>query len=47
MKRVCSLVLTVLVLIIMGTQIARAQATVPGGINYQAGARDNNGDELV
>jgi len=47
MKRVCYLVLTVLVLIIMGTQTARAQATVPGGINYQAVARDNNGDELV
>ncbi len=47
MKRVCSLVLTVLVLIIVGRQTALAQAIVPGGINYQAVARDNNGDELV
>ena len=47
MKRVCSLVLTVLVLILTGTQTVLAQATVPGGINYQAVARDNNGDELV
>lgn len=47
MKRVCYLVSTVLVLIITGTQTVVAQATVPGGINYQAVARDNNGDELV
>ncbi|MFN2337331.1 MAG: hypothetical protein ABR560_10220, partial [Bacteroidales bacterium] len=47
MKRVCSFVLTIMVLIIAGTQAAMAQATVPGGINYQAVARDNNGDELV
>jgi hypothetical protein len=30
-----------------GTQTVLSQATVPGGINYQAVARDNNGDELV
>lgn len=47
MKRVCSFVLTIMVLIIAGTQAAKAQSTFPGGINYQAVARDNNGDELV
>ncbi len=47
MKRVCSIVLTVLVIVIAGTQTVRAQVTFPGGINYQAVARDNNGDELV
>lgn len=47
MKRVCSLVLMVLVLSLAGRQSIVAQATVPGGINYQAVARDNNGNELV
>lgn len=32
---------------ISATQFAGAQAVLPGGINYQAVARDNNGDELV
>ena len=47
MKRVVSFVLTVTVLLIAGAQGASGQTTVPGGINYQAVARDNNGDELV
>jgi hypothetical protein len=47
MRRVCTFILTLLALIIAGTQTAGAQSTVPGGINYQAVARDNNGDELV
>lgn len=47
MRRVCTFILTLLVVIIAGTQTVSAQNTVPGGINYQAVARDNNGDELV
>jgi len=47
MRRVCTIILAILTVIIAGTQIAGAQNTVPGGINYQAVARDNNGDELV
>lgn len=40
-------VLMIMIAAIAATQYAGAQATVPGGINYQAVARDNNGDELV
>ncbi len=47
MRRVCTLILAILTVIIAGTQITGAQNTVPGGINYQAVARDNDGDELV
>lgn len=47
MKGIVSIMLTVMVLWIAGTEVASGQATVPGGINYQAVARDNNGDELV
>ena len=39
--------MTLLVLVIAGTGTATAQTTFPAGINYQAVARDNNGDELV
>jgi hypothetical protein len=39
--------LTFTVLFIAGTLAASGQTTVPGGINYQAVARDNNGNELV
>ena len=41
------MVITVLLVLAAATQAARAQGTVPGGINYQAVARDNNGNELV
>ena len=47
MKGIVSIVLTVMVLWIAGAEVASGQTTVPGGINYQAVARDNNGDELV
>jgi hypothetical protein len=47
MKRIYSFMLTMLVMIIAVTGSAVAQSTFPGGINYQAVARDNNGDELV
>ncbi len=47
MKGIVSIVLTVMVLLIAGAEVASGQTTVPGGINYQAVARDNNGDELV
>ena len=47
MKRVISYLVTVTVFFIAGTLAASGQTTVPGGINYQAVARDNNGDELV
>ncbi|MBE0668833.1 MAG: hypothetical protein IH593_14325, partial [Bacteroidales bacterium] len=47
MKRVISFMLTFTVLFIAGTLAASGQTTVPGGINYQAVARDNNGNELV
>ena len=39
--------MTLLVMVIAGTVTATAQTTFPAGINYQAVARDNNGDELV
>ena len=47
MKRMYQSVLMILVVAIAATQYAGAQAVLPGGINYQAVARDNNGDELV
>jgi len=47
MKGIVSIVLTVMVLLVTGAEVASGQTTVPGGINYQAVARDNNGDELV
>jgi hypothetical protein len=47
MKRVFSLVLAIVSVMTAATMTARAQGTVPGGINYQAVARDNNGNELV
>jgi hypothetical protein len=47
MQRIYSFVFTLLVLVIAGTDAAIAQSTFPGGINYQAVARDNSGDELV
>ena len=47
MKRVCSIVIALLAILVTGTQALLAQSTVPGGINYQAVARDNNGNELV
>lgn len=46
MKRVISYVLAVIA-VMTATLTAMAQGTVPGGINYQAVARDNNGNELV
>lgn len=39
--------LTVVTALIAATGAAAAQGTVPGGINYQAVARDNSGKELV
>lgn len=47
MKRVVSLVLMVTGLFLIGEDVASAQGTVPGGINYQAVARDNYGKEIV
>ncbi len=47
MKRVSSFVVAVMVGLVAVTQTAAAQGTVPGGINYQAVARDNSGNELV
>ncbi len=47
MKRVYSFMLTVLVGLIAVTQTVTGQVVVPGGINYQAVARDNSGKELV
>jgi len=47
MKRVISLVLMVTGLFLSGGEAAFGQGTVPGGINYQAVARDNNGKEIV
>lgn len=47
MKRVSFYVLTAIVAMMAATLTAGAQGTVPGGINYQAVARDNNGNELV
>ncbi len=39
--------LIVVVLFLAGGDLATGQGTVPGGINYQAVARDNNGKEIV
>ena len=47
MNRVISLVLMVTGLILAGGNAASGQGTVPGGINYQAVARDNYGKEIV
>lgn len=47
MKRVISFVLAIIAVMTAATIKAGAQGTVPGGINYQAVARDNNGNELV
>jgi len=47
MKRVTFCVLAAMVVMMAATLTAGAQGTVPGGINYQAVARDNNGNELV
>jgi hypothetical protein len=47
MKRVLSFMVTVIVGLVAGILTAAAQVTVPGGINYQAVARDNSGNELV
>ena len=47
MKRVSYYVLAAIVAMMAATLTAGAQGTVPGGINYQAVARDNNGNELV
>ncbi len=47
MKRVFSFVLAIVSVMTAATMTASAQGTVPGGINYQAVARDNNGNELV
>ncbi len=47
MKRVSSFVTAILVVLVAATLTAGAQGTVPGGINYQAVARDSNGKELV
>jgi hypothetical protein len=47
MKRVISLVLMVTGLFLAAGEAAFGQGTVPGGINYQAVARDNYGKEIV
>ncbi len=47
MKRVISLVLMVTGIFLAGGEAASGQGTVPGGINYQAVARDNYGKEIV
>jgi hypothetical protein len=47
MNRVISLLLVVTGLFLAGGEAASGQGTVPGGINYQAVARDNNGKEIV
>ena len=47
MKRVVSLVLMITGLFLIGVEVVSAQGTVPGGINYQAVARDNSGKEIV
>lgn len=47
MKRVISYVLAIIAVMTTATMTAVAQGSVPGGINYQAVARDNNGNELV
>jgi len=47
MQRIISLVLLVTGLFLAGGETASGQGTVPGGINYQAVARDNYGKEIV
>jgi len=47
MKRVISFVSAIIAVMTAATMTAGAQGTVPGGINYQAVARDNSGKELV
>lgn len=47
MKRLFTYMFTVLAAMMAVTCTASAQGTVPGGINYQAVARDNSGKELV
>jgi hypothetical protein len=47
MKRVISLVLMVTGFFLAGGEAASGQGTVPGGINYQAVARDSYGKEIV
>ncbi|MCU0377237.1 MAG: complement C1q domain-containing protein [Bacteroidales bacterium] len=47
MKRIISCGLTALVLLFAAGKAGWSQGTVPGGINYQAVARDNTGKELV
>ena len=47
MKRVTSYAMAILVVLVAATLTAGAQGTVPAGINYQAVARDNSGNELV
>ncbi len=47
MKRVIYLVLMVTGLFLAAGEAASGQGTVPGGINYQAVARDNYGKEIV
>jgi hypothetical protein len=47
MNRVISLVLMVTGLFLAAGEAASGQGTVPGGINYQAVARDNFGKEIV
>ena len=47
MKRVISLVLMATGIFLAGGEAASGQGTVPGGINYQAVARDNYGKEIV
>jgi hypothetical protein len=47
MKRFSFYVSAILAVMMTATMPAGAQTGVPGGINYQAVARDNNGNELV
>ena len=47
MKRVISLVLMITGIFLTGGETASGQGTVPGGINYQAVARDKDGKEIV
>ncbi|MHC1733580.1 MAG: hypothetical protein AB9888_16310 [Bacteroidales bacterium] len=47
MKRQIGNILTAALVLLAGVQTAAGQGTVPAGINYQAVARDNSGNELV
>jgi len=47
MKRQIGNILTAALVLLSGVQTAAGQGTVPAGINYQAVARDNSGNELV